>query len=237
MEPEVQKRIFEPFFTTKEAGRGTGLGLATVYGIVKQSGGYITLESAAGQGSTFRVYLPRAAGVAVDAGSPAAVIPDEGAPLPRPEGRPVETILLVEDEGVVRDLAREILEAHGYTVLAASHAGEALVIAERHAGPIHLLITDVVMPHMGGRELAERASPLRPGLKVLYVSGYTDDAVLRHGVMGAEVAFLQKPFSAVSLRSKVRMVLEGGESAFSAAPGDERARAIPGRRGLKGDLG
>ena len=222
MEPEVQKRVFEPFFTTKEAGRGTGLGLATVYGIVKQSGGYITLESAAGRGSTFRVYLPRA--VAEEAGLPAAATPDEGPPSPRPERRPVETILLAEDDEVVRDLAREILEAQGYTVLAARHAGEALLIAERHAGPIHLLVTDVVMPHMGGRELAERVGPLRPGMKVLYVSGYTDDAVLRHGVMGAEVAFLQKPFSAVALRSKVRMVLEGGEAAFPAPPGAEEAR-------------
>ncbi len=210
MAPEVQKRIFEPFFTTKPAGSGTGLGLATVYGIVKQSDGHISLESAMGRGTTFRVYLPRAVSEADELEPPEAPAGDVAPPLPSQGERPTETILLVEDEDVVRDLAREVLEEGGYSVLAARHAGEALLVAERHPGPIQLLLTDVVMPHMGGRELAERVAPLRPGIRVLYVSGYTDDEVLRHGVMEAEMAFLQKPFTAAALLERVRGLLDGG---------------------------
>jgi CheY-like chemotaxis protein len=217
MEPEVQKRIFEPFFTTKAVGNGTGLGLSTVYGIVRQSEGYITLDSAPGRGSTFRVYLPRARNVEEEAEPPTAREPEPVSPSPAAEPRPTETVLLVEDEDVVRDLAREVLEEGGYAVLAARHAGEALLIAERHPGPIHLLLTDVVMPHMGGRELAERAALLRPGVKVLYVSGYTDDAVLRHGVMEAEVEFLQKPFTATALVRRVRAILDGVDGQPSEA--------------------
>ena len=212
MAAEIQKRIFEPFFTTKPQGGGTGLGLATVYGIVKQSDGYISLESEPGQGTTFRVYLPRAVNEAGDLEpleEPHAVV---APPAPSLGERPTETILLVEDEDVVRDLAREVLEESGYSVLSTHHAGEALVVAERHPGPIQLLLTDVVMPHMGGRELAERIAPLRPGIRVLYVSGYTDDEVLRHGVMEAEMAFLQKPFTASALLERVRGLLDVGSS-------------------------
>jgi PAS domain S-box-containing protein len=215
MAPEVRKRIFEPFFTTKAVGSGTGLGLATVYGIVKQSAGYISLETAKGCGTTFRVYLPRAVKAADEAEWPEEPLPPSPPPAPF-DDRATETILLVEDEDVVRDLAREVLEGRGYSVVAARHAGEALVVAERHPGPIHLLLTDVVMPHMGGRELAERVSPLRPGIRVLYVSGYTDDEVLRHGVMEAEVAFLQKPFTSDALLDRVRCLLDEAVSAPTA---------------------
>jgi PAS domain S-box-containing protein len=223
MGPEVEKRIFEPFFTTKAVGSGTGLGLATVYGIVKQSAGYISLETARGRGTTFRVYLPRAVKAADEPEWPEEPLPPSPPPAPF-DDRATETILLVEDEDVVRDLAREVLEGRGYSVVAARHAGEALVVAERHPGPIHLLLTDVVMPHMGGRELAERVSPLRPGIRVLYVSGYTDDEVLRHGVMEAEVAFLQKPFTSETLLHRVRGLLDDPVPT-SAAQGVSKAQA------------
>jgi PAS domain S-box-containing protein len=198
MSDDVRSHLFEPFFTTKEPGRGTGLGLATVHGIVKQSGGHLVVESSPGQGSTFRVYLPRMG---------------EQKPKPAPpmvEGAPggSETVLLVEDDDAVRHLNLEVLRAAGYVALEARHAGEALVIAERHGGPIHLLITDVVMPHMSGLELVERMSSVRPGLRVLLVSGYADDAVLRHG-RGAETwPFLQKPFPPDTLLRKAREVLD-----------------------------
>ncbi len=218
MAPEVQKRIFEPFFTTKAVGSGTGLGLATVYGVVKQSAGYISLETATGKGTTFRVYLPKAVRAADEAEWPGESLPHSPPPASPTDERPTETILLVEDEDVVRDLARETLEERGYSVIAARHAGEALLVAERHPGPIHVLLTDVVMPHMGGRELSERVAPLRPGIKVLYVSGYTDDEVLRHGVMEAEVAFLQKPFTPAVLLDRVRALLEETPPAPATSP-------------------
>ncbi|HLA76462.1 MAG TPA: ATP-binding protein [Vicinamibacteria bacterium] len=198
MPPEVRAHLFEPFFTTKEVGRGTGLGLATVYGTVNQSGGFVTVDSAPGKGSAFRVHLPLMG--EAPAGETAAAVA-AGATGGQ------ETILLVEDEDLVRALAQEILVSLGYRVLEARHAGEALVIAERHRGPIHLLLTDVVMPHMGGPELAARLLPARPETRVLFVSGYTDDAILEHGISQEDAAFLAKPFTSELLARKVREVL------------------------------
>ncbi len=205
---EMQKHIFEPFFTTKEQGKGTGLGLATVYGIVKQSGGYIEVDSQPGRGTTFRIYLPR-----VDS---ATAVAERGARAVAPSGG-TETILLVEDEDGVRELARDILRASGYTVLEARNGAEGLLLGERHQGPLHLLLTDVVMPRMSGRELAERMTALRPELGVLYMSGYTDDAVIRHGVLGADTAFLQKPFTPAALIQRVRETLDLGRRVSSPA--------------------
>jgi two-component system cell cycle sensor histidine kinase/response regulator CckA len=199
MDEETQARIFEPFFTTKELGKGTGLGLSTVYGIVRQCGGCIWVYSEPGRGTTFKVYLPRVEEGAERAGPPVAQ-----AALPRGS----ETILLVEDEEMLRGLVEESLTTSGYNVLVARHGAEALGIAERHEGTIQLLLTDTVMPGMGGRELAQQLVEARPGLEVLYMSGYTDDAVVRHGVLAAEVAFLQKPFTPDALARKVREVLD-----------------------------
>ena len=203
MDAETQANIFEPFFTTKEHGKGTGLGLATVYGIVKQSGGNIWVYSEPGKGTTFKIYLPRVEGVA------------EGSEPAHPRSsilRGSETILLVEDEDMVRSLAREILEAHGYAVSEARDSTEALCVCHTHSGSIHLLVTDVVMPGMSGRELAARLGTIHPETKVLYMSGYTDDAVVRHGVLNAGLAFLQKPFSANAFLGKVREVLDSPSS-------------------------
>jgi two-component system cell cycle sensor histidine kinase/response regulator CckA len=202
MTEEVQTHIFEPFFTTKGPGQGTGLGLATVYGIIKQSGGHIYVYSERGRGATFKIYLP----VAEEGLVPGQAL--HGLNL-KPTASASETILLVEDEDPVRAFTRLALQMHGYKVLEASRGDEAVRLCEKHQGPIHLLVTDVVMPEMGGREVAQRLGTLKPGIKVLYLSGYTDDAVVRHGVLEAEAAFLQKPFTSVALATKVGEVLAG----------------------------
>ncbi|HXA98527.1 MAG TPA: response regulator [Candidatus Dormibacteraeota bacterium] len=198
MDAAVKARIFEPFFTTKEPGKGTGLGLATVFGIVKQSGGSIWVYSEPGQGTTFKVYLPRVE-APVDRLAPAS------APTLAPGS---ETILLVEDDDEVRALARETLDGNGYTVISAAAPTEALRLAGTHSGPIHLLVTDVVLPQLSGRGLAERLTPDHRDLRVLYMSGYTDDAVVRHGMLEEGTLFLQKPFTPYALLLKVREVLD-----------------------------
>ena len=200
MSEETQSRIFEPFFTTKDPGKGTGLGLATVYGVVKQSGGYIYVYSEVDRGTTFKIYLPR---VIAELDKPTGEVFASGS------GRGSETILFVEDEQSVRDLVHQYLTATGYFVLEAPDGARALKIAEGHPDPIHILITDVVMPHLSGPDLATQLETSRPGLKVLFISGYTDDTVFRHGVLEGGVAFLQKPFNLKALASKIREVLDG----------------------------
>jgi PAS domain S-box-containing protein len=199
MSEDVKARIFEPFFTTKEIGRGTGLGLASVYGIVLANGGHVEVDSAPGAGSTFRMYLPCCDALAED--QPQAE--------PARAGRGGETLLVVEDDEAVRAVIRLVLSQRGYTVLEASDAASATEVCGRHGGSVHLLVTDVVMPGAGGRELAERLTAHRPAMKVLYLSGYAADAVLRYGVQGTEVAFLQKPFTPQELALRVREILDG----------------------------
>jgi len=199
MEQETQARIFEPFFTTKEVGKGTGLGLSTVYGIVKQSGGNIWVYSEQGLGTVFKVYLPR-----IDDAT-ASTIARQSQETNAPRG--TETILLVEDEDVVRGLTRKILMQAGYNVLDAKGGDEAIRLCHAHAGPIDLLLTDVVMPEVSGKEVADRLLELRPSIRVLYMSGYTDEAIVQHGVLDANVKFIQKPFTWVGLTRKVREVL------------------------------
>jgi len=199
MDAETRSHIFEPFFTTKEQGKGTGLGLATVYGIVKQSGGYVWVYSEPGRGATFKIYLPR---VEAPADAVAAVTPEP----PVAGGR--ETVLLAEDDPSVRAIVADVLTQKGYRVLRANDGQAALEMARAQAGAIHLLVTDIVMPGMTGRELAEALRAERPGVRVLYMSGYTDDAVVRHGVLEEGVPYLQKPFAPRTLASKVREVLD-----------------------------
>ena len=199
MTPETMSHVFEPFFTTKEAGKGTGLGLSTVYGIVKQSGGYVWCYTEEGHGTTFKVYLPRVDERVDRHPVRAAAGPARGS----------ETILLVEDEAALRSLTRRVLEKYGYTVLEAATADAASALARDHAGPIHLLLADVVLPGASGRTLADALLPRRGDLKVLFMSGYTEDAIVHRGVLAAHSAFIHKPFSADGLAAKVREVLDG----------------------------
>jgi CheY-like chemotaxis protein len=201
MDAQTLERAFEPFFTTKPEGKGTGLGLATVYGIARQNGGSVRIYSEVGRGTTVRLYLPRLVGTeAPSPAAPAAAAPERGS----------ETILLVEDEGQLRELAQEILEELGYHVIAAASPGEAISVCEKHEGRIDLLMTDVVMPVMNGRELAQRIRALKPEAKVLFTSGYTADAIAHHGVLEPGVVFLEKPFSIGTVAHKVRAALAGG---------------------------
>jgi two-component system cell cycle sensor histidine kinase/response regulator CckA len=200
MDAETQTHVFEPFFTTKEKGKGTGLGLATVYGVVKQSGGYVWVYSEPGRGTSFKIYLPRIQETAVPGGR-------DGKSDMRTPQRGSETILLVEDEKGVRELAREYLTSSGYTVIEAEDGHTALELAAMHVGPIHLLLTDVVMPGISGRELAERVAQIRPAIKIIYMSGYTDQAVVHHGILENDAVLLQKPFTLMTLAGKLREIL------------------------------
>ena len=224
MSAEIQARIFEPFFTTKDKGRGTGLGLSMVYGIVKQHGGYIGVRSGEGQGTTFDIYLPCA--------SPTEDTRAEPAPGRGGEARGSETILLVEDEADVRELTREILEMAGYTVLEAARGDEALRLCRDSARPINLLLTDVVMPQMSGPELARKMLALRPGTKVVYMSGYTDDALGHHGVLDPDIILLPKPFTPEALMQHLRLALDGSAEARLA----QRTFRVPRTTGASGSI-
>ena len=199
MDEETQLRIFEPFFTTKERSKGTGLGLATVYGIVKQNAGYIFAHSEPGQGATFKVYLPRVEG---------EVTSFEKEQGPMNGFRGSETILLVEDDDTLRNLAKKILQKHGYSVLDAHNGEKALRVTDKHHGPLHLILTDVVMPGMNGREVVERLQSLRQEIKVLYMSGYLDNEIAPHGILDPGINFIEKPFTPNGLAMKVRRVLD-----------------------------
>lgn len=199
MSEEVKAHLFEPFFTTKEVGKGTGLGLATVHGTVEQSNGHIWVDSQKGQGTTFRIYLPRARKV-----TPALDHPEVEADTPSGS----ETVLLVEDDAPVRELARRVLQTQGYTLLEAQNGQEALGLARSHPDSIHLLLTDVVMPGMSGKDLAEQLSQTESDAKVLFMSGYSDEKIAHHGILDPGVALLQKPFSPEVLIRKVRDVLD-----------------------------
>jgi CheY-like chemotaxis protein len=198
MDSETQARIFEPFFTTKQLGQGTGLGLSTAYGIVKQSAGYIYVYSELGKGTTFKVYLPYV-------GGEAKILRPEGMLSTRGGG---ETILLVEDSAPLRELVREILEKFGYLVLDSGVPTDAVLTAKRHEGPIALLITDVVMPEVNGRVLAKTLTAVRPEMKVLYMSGYTDNACVEQGELEAGCSLLEKPFTRAALAKRVRELLD-----------------------------
>jgi len=199
IDAETLAHIFEPFFTTKEVGKGTGLGLATVYGVVKQSGGYIWVDSKPRQGATFQIFLPRVE-------EPATSI-TATTPLAKTVGGS-ETILLVEDAESLRKLTRSFLESHGFQVLVAQNGEEAIQVEARHSGKIDLLLTDVVMPGMNGRVLSERLLPKQPGMRVLYISGYTDSFIVGHGVLERGMVLLHKPFTEDALIGKVREVLD-----------------------------
>jgi CheY-like chemotaxis protein len=200
IDPEIQSQIFEPFFTTKERDKGTGLGLATVYGVVKQSGGYIAVDSEKGNGASFSVYLPRLEQPVADPVAPLAAAPMNT--------RGTETILLVEDAEPLRKLAEMFLMESGYRILSAADGQQALQTARQHPGPIHLLLTDVVMPGMNGRVLGERLAPSQPGMRVLYMSGYADSFIAGHGVLEPGTHLLHKPFTQETLIRKVRELLD-----------------------------
>ncbi|MFH1758550.1 MAG: ATP-binding protein [Pseudomonadota bacterium] len=200
MDKETQSHLFEPFFTTKDKGKGTGLGLSTVYGIVKQSGGNIWAYSEVGQGTTFKIYLPMVIQAVKEKYEPAE--------RRRISTRGTETILVVEDEKAVRKMIRKTLQNKGYTVLEAQHGQDALDICEHYSGPIHLMVTDVVMPQMSGKELAEQLAPSRREMQVLYMSGYPDNSIVQHGVLEPGTEFLQKPFTLNTLEAKVRKLLD-----------------------------
>jgi two-component system, cell cycle sensor histidine kinase and response regulator CckA len=199
MDEETMAHIFEPFFTTKEEGKGTGLGLAMCYGIVKQNEGHISVQSSVGQGSAFRIFIPRAESAIAPAGSK-----EEDEKLS--EG--TETILLVEDDPLVRRLSVEVLSQQGYAVLEASDGVEALQLAQTHHCKVHLLLTDVVMPNMGVGELTAQLKAIWPNLKVLFTSGYPDDAIVQQGVLETGVEFMEKPFGPAELLNRVRQVLQ-----------------------------
>jgi two-component system cell cycle sensor histidine kinase/response regulator CckA len=200
-------RIFEPFFTTKGPGKGTGLGLSTVFGIVKQSGGHIGVQSEVGQGTTMKIYLPQATPEA----RPSVDVFKEPTTL-----RGSETILVVEDQDEVRMVTLDILRRFGYCVLEAGNAGEAITHCANLSQPIHLLLTDVVMPQINGRELAAKLSQMRPDMKILYMSGYAENAIIQDGVLGADIAYLQKPLVPDALGRRVREVLDAEPRSKSA---------------------
>jgi CheY-like chemotaxis protein len=220
MDADTQNHIFEPFFTTKGT-RGTGLGLSTVYGIVKQSEGYIWVHSEVGKGTSFKIYLPRVSesGEALSE-QPEVVLPEPGV------GH--ETILLVEDEKTLLSMGRYFLEKQGYTVLEAADGAAAIQVCKSHSGPIHLLLTDVIMPGMNGRELANRITALRPEIKVIYMSGYTENAIGHNGMLEEGIILLQKPFTLPAMKAKVREVLDTPNP--QEAPMASRATQMPVRR-------
>jgi two-component system cell cycle sensor histidine kinase/response regulator CckA len=199
MSEETKSHMFEPFFTTKPLGKGTGLGLATVFGIVKQCGGHLSVYSEVNKGTTIKIYLPP---LKKETEKPAA----KKSQFKIPRG--TETVLLAEDEEGLRIVSRVVLQTNGYLVLEAANGEEALALAKGHSQPIHLLLADLVMPRKGGRELADEIGAIHPETKVLYMSGYTDDAVVRLGVLEADMPFLQKPFTPAALARKVREVLD-----------------------------
>jgi len=199
MDEKTRKRVFDPFFTTKEAGQGTGLGLSTVYGIVKQSGGAVRVESRTGEGTTLQIYLPCMGGVGKE--------PERTVLSVAPMTEDQETVLLVEDESMIRGLLQEVLRKSGFTVLTANSGDEAIRICDRYSGTIHLMLTDVVMPRMSGCELVGRLAPSRPEMKILYMSGYAKDATVHHVTMASNAEMIEKPFSASYLVSRVQAVL------------------------------